>query len=418
MKKSLLFGLLLLLLAACTQTQLAPPEEVHTQAQKESYRFSDHNARASFYSSDDCVFTYVSVFATAQKSKAGNAGGTEPWVDVYLDQYDECTETFIYTYAYGGTSLANGAFKVGGGLKSASLSNTTIQLSGERCIDWWDCSPLTGSLDVNLNWVGTGTLSSTKSTYQFRSPDFRYQSRSKGTFRDAVASGNVSVTLDGLIATFTSSSSARIAKSTSGSIFVADSLALQADRYSFRGQSAYAVFFSSDECSYTRVDVFAAEEKFRSGNVGRTDPWAYGYVDHYDWCTDTGAFGEFRVSLAPGAFQTKGPRSATLKATFEIFDGYWEYDEVTDDLYWVEESVGAVDVDLTWVGSNKTTKEKQSFQSRSSGYKSRYSAQGTFRDAVASGNVTVSLDGLNATFNSSENAWMGTSKSGWVEIYK
>jgi hypothetical protein len=221
MKKLLFFGLLLLLLAACTQTQFAPPEKVDAQAKKESYRFSEHTAAAYFYSSDECSSTYVSVFATEQKSKAG--GGTEPWAGAYVYHDNWCTDTYIS--AYGSTSLATGAFTTSGGLKSATLK-TAIEFFQERWYydedsGWWDYTyEFAGVLDVDLNWTGTGKTESYKSSNQYRSPDSKSHYRSKGTFRNASASGNVGVSLNEVNTTFNSSDYAWIGKSKSGSMYI------------------------------------------------------------------------------------------------------------------------------------------------------------------------------------------------------
>jgi hypothetical protein len=434
MKRMLLYSLLtflLVLLAACTQTQLAPPDEIDAQARKNSYRFSETTASAYFYDEDECSYTSVSVFVTEQKSKGGKAGGTEPWAYASIYHSDWCGDTYESVSAYGYGSLPKGAFKISGGTKSATL-NTTITLLQERCYydeeyGWFECvyDEPGGMMAVNLDWQSSGKATRYKSSEQYRSPDYRFHYRSRGTFRNAVASGNVTVSLDELSASFSSSDDAWIGKSTSGSMYFSDSTVSQAENHRFSGNTAVASYFDYDDCSYTSVGIFATESKAKVGK-GQKDEgaWAYASIYHSDWCGDTyesvSAYGE--TSLPKGALGIGGGlKSATLDTTIELFQERCNY----DDYDWWDctyEPGGVMNLNLAWAGYGKTERysyrSSDQYHSPDYRYKSRDHSKGAFRNATASGNVTVSLDELNTTFSSFDYAWLGKSTSGSMYVSK
>jgi len=177
MKRKVISILLVLLLAGFLQTDNALAGNV--------FKFKGKSAEAFFFNEENCVSTFVDVFATKGQSQSPPGPwtrGTEAFV--FIDQFDFCTETPLLS-ASGSALLDDSAFQINREISSASLSAT---------INVWDYVSET-SLDVvvNMAWTGTGDLSRENSHFHFSSPGCRFNGRFKGAFRPGEASGSVSI---------------------------------------------------------------------------------------------------------------------------------------------------------------------------------------------------------------------------------
>ncbi len=148
------------------------------------YRFKGDTADAYYFSFDGCVYTDVYVFTTEGKiqSPPGPAG-TSSWTDLWISQYDACTDTQLLS-AGGGSSLADPDFQVFGKLDAARL-NATVSV-----YDWVSDSNF--DVHVDLTWAGYGPTSRQSSNSHYHFPGCKIHSQSRGTFRSADVSGSVS----------------------------------------------------------------------------------------------------------------------------------------------------------------------------------------------------------------------------------
>jgi hypothetical protein len=177
-----------------------------------------------------------------------------------------------------------------------------------------------------------------------------------------------------------------------------------ADTFNVRGPSAFAEFSRTEGCITTVVFVFGTEVKFHDP-PGPPTPVSFAEVGllQFDDCTGAtlqAAFGD--ATLTDEAFQVNRElSSATLNATVQVTD------EITG-------STSTVEVDLTWTGTGELVRETERFHSHAPGVNFQSRFNGRFRDAEASG--SVSLGGVNLAQQPSEFAQLASVKQGEVTI--
>ncbi|MFS0515437.1 hypothetical protein ACEYW6_12055 [Nostoc sp. UIC 10607] len=168
------------------------------------YQIKGQNAYASFYQSDDCSYTYVSVYGFDSATKSGS-GAPISQTGGYLDysSYNYCTGAQFY-----GSGFSENIPFTSNKLNSATLNGTFT------VYDYYSETSKTAT--VNLTWTGTGDTYRGKSNSRYQGPGYSSIYRSSGSSRDAQVSGTV--TLDGtnLIANMTSSGS--LSTSSNGSL--------------------------------------------------------------------------------------------------------------------------------------------------------------------------------------------------------
>ena len=178
MKKKIIFSLLIaLLLVGAMRPAPALAGDI--------FKFSGVNANAFFFSQEgDCVATFVAVFAnegTSQSPPGPPSKGS--FADVFIDRFDFCTETSLIS-ASGFKTLDKSEFSIDQKLNSANL-NTSIEL-----FDFVTGTSFT--VDVNLNWTGTGDLFRQSFSFKSMTPKCKFMDSSRGTFRSAEAAGVIS----------------------------------------------------------------------------------------------------------------------------------------------------------------------------------------------------------------------------------
>jgi hypothetical protein len=176
-----------------------------------------------------------------------------------------------------------------------------------------------------------------------------------------------------------------------------------AERYDFKGDNAYADFFTESGCVVTYVSIFATDDRTRSGPEGSASrSGAYASMYQYDSCTWQqlkSAYGY--TELAPDAFQLRG-QDANLATTVELFD-------------YVSGSSIPVTIDVTWTATGSSSTGISHYLYRSPSFKEIYHSVGTYREASAVGTMTTS-DGTNLTPNPTSYAALASSKSGYLQI--
>jgi len=168
------------------------------------YQFKGQNASASFYQSDDCSYTDVSVYGFDSVTKSGpGAPISQTGAYFYYSNYNYCTGTQSY-----GDGFSENVTFTSNKLNSATLNGTFT------VYDYYSGASKTAT--VNLTWTGTGDTYRGKSQSRYQGPGYTSSYRFNGSSRDAQVSG--SVTLDGtnLIANLTSYGS--LSTSSSGSL--------------------------------------------------------------------------------------------------------------------------------------------------------------------------------------------------------
>ncbi len=193
---------LLLSLVAFAFTTSAPRAHAAASGSTTVFRFQSKTAFADFDSTSGCIETFVFL--------DGTQSGTSPEADVFIGQFDNCTQTQLLG-AFGSTFTPT--FQVGGKLASASLSAT---------ISVFDfVSGNTFNVSVSMSWTATGPLSHEVGSSHFHTKNFIENFHFNDDFRDASASGTVS---DGT-SNFTPSPSvfAQIASFKSGDVTISRS---------------------------------------------------------------------------------------------------------------------------------------------------------------------------------------------------
>jgi len=179
---------------------------------------------------------------------------------------------------------------------------------------------------------------------------------------------------------------------------------LAGDIFHFRGENAYASFYSSspDGCISTYVGVSAGEDVGQSP-PGPSSPQSFAaiYIDQFDYCTSTGLISASGYTDAPAFQMDNFLTSATLNATINVFD-------------YVSNTWFAVAVDMDWTGTGDLNRGNSHSHYQSPDCTFNYQSNGTWRSAEASG--SVSMDTTNFTPNPSQYADLSSSKSGQVSI--
>jgi hypothetical protein len=151
----------------------------------EHFTFSGPSAVVSFVSTEGCITTDVSVFAS-DESLHDPPGPPTPMsvANVMIDQFDNCTGATLLS-AFGEATLTDQAFEVKSQLTSATL-NATVQVTDS-------ITGSTSNVDVDLTWSSIGDLFQQTLHTHVHTPGLISQSRSNGAFREAQASGSVSL---------------------------------------------------------------------------------------------------------------------------------------------------------------------------------------------------------------------------------
>ena len=173
--------LFVLILALALSVGVAP-----AAARAETFHFSTRGltAYANFYRVDDsgCIETYADLNATDGKVKQTGKPEMISEMFVYLYQVDFCTGEWLLE-AFGYASLAPDDFVIDKGFNSATLR---AEIS---VYDYVSGSEFPLSVDISL--ATTGGVYQQKYHAQYRSPEFKYNYRFMGTFREATAAGSV-----------------------------------------------------------------------------------------------------------------------------------------------------------------------------------------------------------------------------------
>ena len=147
------------------------------------FRFQGQTVYAFFESVDDsgCLVTTVAVggYVTQSRQDAGTTSASDAYV--FLERYDACTETQLL-YAEGWPTPAQ-----------ITIDNQLTTGSIVATIDAYDfVSGSTTSVGVNVTWTGTGDLTRSSDRVQESGPGYKVIFSSKGSGRDAIATGSVS----------------------------------------------------------------------------------------------------------------------------------------------------------------------------------------------------------------------------------
>jgi hypothetical protein len=190
--------------------------------------------------------------------------------------------------------------------------------------------------------------------------------------------------------------------------FSLPAMAATSENFQFKGQSASASFYQSDECSSTGVSVWAADSVSRSAPGAPTSEKAAN-VSYWNsnWCTGKYSYG---YGYAPNVTFTANNQlsSASLKGTFKVDEYSSENPESTTSK--------TVDVALNWTGTGEISRGMSHSRYQWMGGMSNYRSVGSYRTADVSGSVT--MDGKNLIANLSGFGDLNSSSSGSVQITK
>lgn len=154
-------------------------------AAAEQYRWRGPGADASFSSTDDtgCIVTDVSLFTrdeTIQNPPGQPSRGSFVYLAIY--QFDYCAGLQLRA-AEGWASIGADDLQVARKLGSATLSTLVTMY------DWLSDSYF--DVSVDLSWSANGPASQQSSSYRSHTPDCKYHSRFRGTFRSADVNGTI-----------------------------------------------------------------------------------------------------------------------------------------------------------------------------------------------------------------------------------
>jgi len=187
------------LLTGCSDDSSPPTAPRHEPAAQLSthpravtttrFQLREVAAQADFDTFDpaSCIDTHVSVFGTPQARKEGSA---QPLTYVDAFTYNLCTNEQVLG-VYGATVDAR--FQVDSKLTTASLQATMV--------GWNYIHETEEQIDVDVSWTGTGQLLTQSNRSRVKVPGFMMSQWFKGTSRDAIASGTVSVGGENLAST-------------------------------------------------------------------------------------------------------------------------------------------------------------------------------------------------------------------------
>lgn len=182
--------------------------------------------------------------------------------------------------------------------------------------------------------------------------------------------------------------------------FSLPAMAAVTNKYQFKGNNAYASFYTYDGCSSSNVYISAYKSITKDG-PGAPTSQVQAYLDYYNYnyCTGTYSSGYGYISNANFTIDNS-LNSATLKDTFTVYD-YWSNTNKT------------VQVDVTWTGNDISSKGKSTYLYQTPTSITRYRSTGETRDAGVSG--TVTLDGTNLIANTNSYASLSSSTNGTLE---
>ena len=150
------------------------------------YKSKGTGAEAFFSSVDasGCIVTDVNVYARDETFQNPPGPGTpSSWVYLYVFQYDFCNDVQLF-YGEGFSYMAEADFEVSRRLDLATLT-TTASVYNYTTDSYFD-------VYVDLTWTGSGGLTRQNSHFHYHAPGCNINSRFKGSFRSAEASGSIS----------------------------------------------------------------------------------------------------------------------------------------------------------------------------------------------------------------------------------
>jgi hypothetical protein len=147
-------------------------------------RVKGPTARAFFITQEECIQTNVSIeaFDNIVHLPPGPPNSRSEAV-VIIDLFDFCNGEQL-VFALGSATLSDSDFQVGKKIESARLI-TTIEVSDSVSGSSFDVS-------IDVTWTASGQPEKVNNRFQSRFPDRFITEQSRGTFREAVASGTVS----------------------------------------------------------------------------------------------------------------------------------------------------------------------------------------------------------------------------------
>ncbi len=151
----------------------------------EMYKWKGPGAEAYFSSTDEsgCVVTDVSLFTrdeTFQNPPGQPSRGSFVYLTIY--QYDYCADIALRV-AEGWASIGEDDLQVAKKLGWASLA-TVVSM-----YDW--ASDTYFEVSVDLSWSATGPAVQQSSSFRSHTPDCKYHSRFRGSFRSADVNGTI-----------------------------------------------------------------------------------------------------------------------------------------------------------------------------------------------------------------------------------
>ena len=158
------------------------PAAVH--AETVTYSFRGEAASAEFEMTEGCISTVTNIFVYEHQFHfpLGPAPEGSPGIEVFIYRHDVCGEISYLSSVSARVDLPEGAFSVSEGLQGATL-NAAIEAEDD-----------TGNrfpVAIDLTWSGVGEVSRTINHENAGSLGTRGIWRSKGTSRDAIATGSV-----------------------------------------------------------------------------------------------------------------------------------------------------------------------------------------------------------------------------------
>lgn len=185
-----------LLVAGCSD-ESSPPSGLQTEAPPQAavraltteqtrFQLREIGAEAEFFSFDPtgCVLTNVLVVGAEQRLKASPGKPTEGALAFVLAfQVDVCSNTVLLD-VFGQTldaSIEADRNKLREARLQATVTGTDFVTNDEV------------QIEVDVAWTGTGDLTFQSQQNRIRQPGFLARSSIKGAFRDAIASGTVSL---------------------------------------------------------------------------------------------------------------------------------------------------------------------------------------------------------------------------------
>ena len=144
------------------------------------FRVKDLGARATFFTTDECIQTFISVdvFNSVLHEPPGPPPTSSSEVLLSIDKFDFCTYTQLLS-VFVFTTLGDQDFQVSNNLTSATL-NTTIDVDEES------------EIFIDMTWESNSAKERFKSNNLLRLIGFFSNSKMTGTSRQAIATGSVS----------------------------------------------------------------------------------------------------------------------------------------------------------------------------------------------------------------------------------